>query len=85
MASCTDIVLEYSVLHAKFTMLQELDEVAKATNGMSARDLKAVCEEAERAWVSSIIRGQAAKGSLPPLSAYTAAAKARSSSLRMHA
>jgi hypothetical protein len=65
-------------------VLQEIEEVASVTRGMAARDLKAICEEAERAWVSSIIRGKAAKGSLPPLSAYTAAAQARAMSLRMH-
>jgi SpoVK/Ycf46/Vps4 family AAA+-type ATPase len=62
--------------------LQELFEIANISDGMSARDLRAICEVAERQWVSSIIRGSAPKDSLPPLSTYIAAAEARLQSLQ---
>ena len=85
-AQCKRTVLQDLELCKKvLRVLQELDAIAMATRRMAARDLKAICEEAEREWVSSIFRGQAAKGSLPPLSAYIAAAKARSSSLKINA
>lgn len=49
---------------------------------MSARDLRAICEVAERKWVASIIRGTVPKDSLPPASAYMQSAEARKLSLR---
>ena len=55
--------------------------MADATPGMSARDLRAICEVAERKWVASIIRGTVPKDSLPPASAYMQSAEARKLSL----
>ena len=62
-------------------LLQELESIADVTQGMSARDLRAICEVAERNWVASIIRGSVPKDSLPPASAYMQSAKARKLSL----
>eukprot|EP00892_Ulva_mutabilis_P011888 jgi/Ulvmu1/9071/UM005_0166.1 len=60
---------------------EELERIAEATPGMSARDLRAICEVAERNWVASIIRGSVPKDSLPPASAYMQSAEARKLSL----
>jgi hypothetical protein len=51
------------------------------TPGMSARDLRAICEVAERRWVAAIIRGEQQKNSLPPLAKYVESAEARKASL----
>lgn len=51
--------------------------MAHATPSMAGRDLKDVCEQAERRWASKIIRGQAQKGQLPPLAEYLEAARQR--------
>ena len=56
--------------------------MAQETPGMSARDLRAICEVAERRWVAAIIRGKEPQGSLPPLSKYLQSAAARRASLR---
>jgi SpoVK/Ycf46/Vps4 family AAA+-type ATPase len=55
----------------------EVLAVAHATPGMAGRDLKDICEQAERRWASKIIRGQAQKGQLPPLREYLEAASQR--------
>jgi hypothetical protein len=62
--------------------VQELHTLASAMSGMSARDLKAVCEVAERRWVAAVIRGKEAKGSVPPLRVYLLSADARRASLQ---
>ena len=51
--------------------------MAGTTPGMAGRDLRDICEVAERRWASKIIRGQAAKGALPPLAEYLDAARQR--------
>ncbi|GAB4821726.1 hypothetical protein N2152v2_008772 [Parachlorella kessleri] len=55
----------------------EVLALAHATPGMAGRDLRDVCEQAERHWASKIIRGKASKGQLPPLSEYLEAAQQR--------
>lgn len=55
----------------------ELLAVAAATPGMAGRDLKDICEQAERRWASKIIRGKAPKGQLPLLGEYLKAAHQR--------
>ena len=62
--------------------LQELEQVAAATAGFSARDLRAICEVAERRWLSALVRGEREKGSLPPVAAYLDSARAREAALR---
>jgi SpoVK/Ycf46/Vps4 family AAA+-type ATPase len=54
----------------------EVLALAAATPGMAGRDLKDVCEQAERRWASKIIRGKA-KQSLPPVAVYLSAARQR--------
>lgn len=72
--SCrADILRQY----ARHLQDAELLAVAAATPGMAGRDLKDVCEQAERRWASKIIRGQAPKGQLPPASEYLDAARQR--------
>ncbi|KAL4435935.1 hypothetical protein ABPG77_000697 [Micractinium sp. CCAP 211/92] len=72
--SCrADILRQY----ARHLEDAELLAVAGATPGMAGRDLKDVCEQAERRWASKIIRGQAPKGQLPPASEYLDAARQR--------
>jgi len=55
----------------------ELIAVAAATPGMAGRDLRDICEQAERKWAAKIIRGQAPEGTYPPVKDYLEAANAR--------
>ncbi|KAI3456506.1 hypothetical protein Pfo_013169 [Paulownia fortunei] len=61
--------------YAKHLTKSEMAELAAATEEMSGRDIRDVCQQAERQWASKIIRGQAQKNeeqsSLPPLREYT--------------
>ena len=63
------------------TCMQQLRQIADATDGMAARDLRAVCEVAERRWVAATVRGAEEPGSLPPAAKYLQAAEARRASL----
>ncbi|GFZ03251.1 P-loop containing nucleoside triphosphate hydrolases superfamily protein [Actinidia rufa] len=67
--------------YAKHLTKSELVEFAKVTEQMSGRDIRDVCQQAERRWASKIIRGQAHKdaehGSLPPLLEYVESAMDR--------
>ena len=67
------IVLQY----AQHLSEVELGALAAATPGMAGRDLRDVCEQAERRWAAKIIRGQAPEGDQPPLKEYLDAANAR--------
>lgn len=72
---------EIAAQYAKHMTESELAEFAKVTEEMSGRDIRDVCQQAERRWASKIIRGQAHKdgenGSLPPLPEYTESAMDR--------
>lgn len=68
-----DILRQY----ARHLSDAEVLAVAAATPGMAGRDLKDVCEQAERRWASKIIRGKAPKGQLPPVTEYLLAAGQR--------
>ncbi|OWM83366.1 hypothetical protein CDL15_Pgr012847 [Punica granatum] len=75
---------EIAAQYAKHLTEAELAEFAAATQGMSGRDIRDVCQQAERSWASKIIRGQAGKdeqGSLPPLKQYIDSALNRRESL----
>lgn len=63
--------------YAKNLKEVELLAVAAATPGMAGRDLRDICEQAERKWAAKIIRGQALEGSYPPVKEYLEAANAR--------
>ncbi|CAA0817960.1 P-loop containing nucleoside triphosphate hydrolases superfamily protein [Striga hermonthica] len=67
--------------YAKHLKKSETIELASVTEGMSGRDIRDVCQQAERHWASKIIRGQAEKNeeqnSLPPLREYTESALKR--------
>ncbi|KAL3820759.1 hypothetical protein ACJIZ3_006664 [Penstemon smallii] len=73
-----EIVAQY----AKHLSKSEMAELASATEDMSGRDIRDVCQQAERHWASKVIRGQAQKteeeqASLPPLSEYIESALKR--------
>ncbi|KAL8119458.1 uncharacterized protein LOC141724465 [Apium graveolens] len=76
---------EIAAQYAKHLTKSELAEFATATEDMSGRDIRDVCQQAERHWASKIIRGQAPKieegTSLPPLQEYTDSATSRRKSL----
>eukprot|EP01024_Parvocaulis_polyphysoides_P026406 TRINITY_DN24073_c0_g2_i2.p1 TRINITY_DN24073_c0_g2~~TRINITY_DN24073_c0_g2_i2.p1 ORF type:complete len:219 (-),score=39.31 TRINITY_DN24073_c0_g2_i2:369-941(-) len=76
-ASCrTDILKQY----AQHLGEQEFQKLGQATAGMSGRDLRDVCEDAERKWASKIIRGEldeSQKDSLPPINEYMEAIQQR--------
>lgn len=50
------------------------------TQGMSGRDLRDLCENAERRWASKVIRGMASEGTLPSVAEYEESALQRRSS-----
>ncbi|PRW44296.1 cell division cycle 48-like protein [Chlorella sorokiniana] len=56
----------------------DLQTLARATPGMSGRDLKAVCDHTERRWISNVIRGRADRSQLPSLMAYLSSVEHRS-------
>lgn len=77
---------EIAAQYAKHLKDSELSEFARATEGLSGRDMRDVCQQAERYWASKIIRGQAPKdedsgGSLPPLQDYIDSARNRQKAL----
>lgn len=76
---------EIASQYAKQLTKSELGEFANVTEGMSGRDIKDVCQQAERRWASKVIRGQAAKddgeGSLPPVKEYLDSALDRQQAL----
>ncbi|KAK4439391.1 Cell division cycle protein 48AF [Sesamum alatum] len=71
--------------YAKHLTKSEVAELASATEEMSGRDIRDVCQQAERHWASKIIRGQAQRtedqSSLPPLHEYTESALKRRSAI----
>lgn len=72
---------EIAAQYAKHLAKTELAELAAATQEMSGRDIRDVCQQAERRWASKVIRGQAHKdedgASLPPLQEYIESASER--------
>lgn len=62
--------------YAKHLAGEELARLAEASEGYSCRDIKEVCENAERKWASKTIRGEA-NGPTPPLKEYLQQLKAR--------
>ncbi|KAL0364065.1 UNVERIFIED_CONTAM: Cell division cycle protein 48AF [Sesamum angustifolium] len=71
--------------YAKHLTKSEVAELASVTEEMSGRDIRDVCQQAERHWASKIIRGQAQRmedqSSLPPLCEYTESALKRRSAI----
>lgn len=72
---------EIAAQYAKHLAKTELAELAAATEEMSGRDIRDVCQQAERRWASKVIRGQTQKdedgASLPPLQEYIESASER--------
>lgn len=77
-----DVRVEILRLYAAHLDAHGLRQIAEATDGMSARDLRSICEVAERRWVSGIIRKRESPDSLPPVAVYLASAAARRVSMR---
>ncbi|XP_043689240.1 outer mitochondrial transmembrane helix translocase isoform X2 [Telopea speciosissima] len=71
--------------YAKHLKESELIEFAAVTEGMSGRDIRDICQQAERHWASKIIRGQAPNDAeqmhLPPLQEYIESALNRQKAL----
>ncbi|KAG6641799.1 probable 26S proteasome regulatory subunit 10B isoform X2 [Carya illinoinensis] len=77
---------EIAAQYAKHLTKLELEEFATVTEAMSGRDIRDVCQQAERSWASKIIRGLVRKdgeggGCLPPLREYIESAMTRRKSL----
>nr|XP_004293327.2 PREDICTED: probable 26S protease regulatory subunit 10B isoform X1 [Fragaria vesca subsp. vesca] len=72
---------EIAAQYAKHLTQPELDELATVTEEMSGRDIRDVCQQAERSWASKLIRGLVPKDGdqirLPPLPEYIASAMNR--------
>uniref|UniRef100_A0A061SM40 26s protease regulatory n=2 Tax=Tetraselmis sp. GSL018 TaxID=582737 RepID=A0A061SM40_9CHLO len=58
-------------LYAKHLPEESLKQLAALTKGMSGRDLRDICEQAERRWASKVIRGDVQQEALPSLSEYS--------------
>ncbi len=63
--------------YAQHLTSAELQKLAAATKGASCRDVKEICEDAERRFASLVIRGKVASTELPPVSTYVSAAEIR--------
>ncbi|XP_057863249.2 uncharacterized protein LOC131071435 isoform X3 [Cryptomeria japonica] len=75
-----EIVAQY----ARHLNSPELATLSVATEGMSGRDLRDVCQQAERYWASKLIRGQIGEQStdgLPPIQEYLVCAEKRQRTL----
>ncbi|KAH7569433.1 hypothetical protein ACOSP7_012835 [Xanthoceras sorbifolium] len=76
---------EIAAQYAKHLTKPELVELATVTEEMSGRDIRDVCQQAERSWASKIIRGQETKDGeqtrLPPLQEYIESAANRRKAL----
>jgi AAA+ superfamily predicted ATPase len=66
--------------YAKQLKEGEIKQLAAITQGLSGRDLRDICEVAERQWATMIIHGDAPSESLPPLDVYLTSVKARKES-----
>ncbi|XP_027932402.1 cell division control protein 48 homolog D isoform X2 [Vigna unguiculata] len=77
---------EIASKYAKHLSKHELEEFARVTEDMSGRDIRDVCQQAERSWASKIIRGQVPKegekAKLPALQEYIKCAESRQEALR---
>ncbi|KAJ4976727.1 hypothetical protein NE237_001833 [Protea cynaroides] len=71
--------------YAKHLKESELIEFSAATEGMSGRDIRDICQQAERHWASKIIRGQVRNDAeqlyLPPFQEYIESALTRRKAL----
>uniref|UniRef100_A0A1J3CUS1 Proteasome-activating nucleotidase n=1 Tax=Noccaea caerulescens TaxID=107243 RepID=A0A1J3CUS1_NOCCA len=78
-----EIIAQY----AKQLSKPELVQLAQATEAMSGRDIRDVCQGAERTWASKLIRRAKASGeeqqrvTLPPIQEYLESAEARRKAL----
>ncbi|CAD6249551.1 unnamed protein product [Miscanthus lutarioriparius] len=78
--------VEIAAQYAKHLTRSELVQFSSATQEMSGRDIRDVCQQAERHWASKLIRGQVPKDgkgepSLPPIDEYLSCAEQRRKSL----
>lgn len=71
---CRAAILEQ---YAQQLSKQELEHLAHKTAGFSGRDLRDVCEQAERRWAAKVIRKQACRDTAPPLQEYVDATAER--------
>ncbi|KAH7674559.1 Proteasome endopeptidase complex protein [Dioscorea alata] len=71
--------------YAKHLARSDLAKIALATENMSGRDIKDVCQQAERHWAAKLIRSQVPKDtegtSLPPTEEYIRCADQRQKAL----
>ncbi|KAL5212256.1 hypothetical protein ABZP36_023103 [Zizania latifolia] len=78
--------VEIAAQYAKHLTKSELIQFSLATEEMSGRDIRDICQQAERHWASKLIRGQVPKDekgepSLPPVDEYVACSEQRRRSL----
>ncbi|KAM0943179.1 putative AAA+ ATPase domain, ATPase, AAA-type, core [Dioscorea sansibarensis] len=71
--------------YAKHLARSDLVKIALATENMSGRDIKDICQQAERHWAAKLIRSQVPKDtentSLPPMEEYIRSADQRQKAL----
>ncbi|KAI5059921.1 hypothetical protein GOP47_0024341 [Adiantum capillus-veneris] len=77
---------EISAQYARHLTPNGLAAIADATEGMSGRDLRDVCQQAERRWASKAIRNNASSPmacGLPPLEEYIESAQKRRTTIQV--
>ena len=67
--------------YAKHLGEEDVATLARASEGMSGRDLRDICEQAERNWASRIVREEVGRGQLPRLEEYQDACEQRQRSM----
>ncbi|XP_058095225.1 uncharacterized protein LOC131240775 isoform X2 [Magnolia sinica] len=77
---------EIAAQYARHLKKSELGQFAAVTEELSGRDIRDVCQQAERHWASKIIRGEvrgddAEQGLLPPIQEYIESAHSRRKAL----
>ena len=71
---CRVAILKQYAMHLSD---EDIHKLASVTDSMSGRDLRDICEVAERHWASLIIQGNVSKDSLPSLDTYLTSVHAR--------
>ena len=64
-------------LHARHLSEEQLAALARASEGLSPRDLADAAAAAERSWASRVVAGRAEPGTAPPFAEYKRAVEER--------
>lgn len=71
------LVYELLQIYAQHLSSTEISKLSKASDGLVGRDIRDVCEHAERQCAARIIKGEVDKDALPSFAMYIGAIKDR--------